>query len=84
METQNVSTSLKADIVREGVEAVTGIRMPVFPKRRFQAGAGGDVYRNWRVNKGWCRQVFLRQWEERLGAAWDPAAERVSGNAIPA
>jgi asparagine synthase (glutamine-hydrolysing) len=76
--------SLKADIVREGVESVTGIRMPVFPKRRFQAGAGGDVYRNWRVSKAWCRQVFLRQWEEKLGAAWDPAAERVSGNAIPA
>ncbi len=76
--------SLKADIVRAGVESVTGIRMPVFPKRRFQAGAGGDIYRNWRVSKAWCRQVFLRQWEERLGTAWDPAAERVSGNAIPA
>jgi asparagine synthase (glutamine-hydrolysing) len=74
---------LKAEIVQAGVEAVTGIRMPVFPKRRFQEGAGGDSYRQWRVSKAWCRQVFLRQWEERLRAAWDPAAERVSGNALP-
>lgn len=76
--------ALKSEIVRAGVEAVTGVRMPVFPKRRFQAGAGGDSYRRWRVSKGWCRQVFLRQWEERLRVAWDPEAERVSGNAIPA
>jgi len=76
--------ALKPEIVRAGVEAVTGVRMPVFPKRRFQAGAGGDAYRRWRVSKAWCRQVFLRQWEERLRAAWDPEAERVSGNALPA
>ena len=76
--------ALKARIVRAGVEAVTGIAMPVFPKRRFQAGAGGDAYRSWRVSKAWCRQVFLRQWEERLRTAWDPAAERVSGNVVPA
>ncbi len=75
--------TLKAEIVRTGVEAVTGIRMPGFPKRRFQEGAGGDPYRRWRVSKAWCRQVFLRQWEERLRAAWDPEAERVSGNAVP-
>lgn len=30
---------LKGEIVSRGVEAVTGIRMPVFPKRRFQHGA---------------------------------------------
>jgi asparagine synthase (glutamine-hydrolysing) len=76
--------ALKAQVVRAGVEAVTGIPMPVFPKRRFQAGAGGDAYRQWRVSKAWCRQVFLRQWEERLRTAWDPAAERTSGNAVPA
>ena len=76
--------ALKARIVRAGVEAVTGIAMPVFPKRRFQSGAGGDAYRSWRVSKAWCRQVFLRQWEERLRTAWDPAAERVSGNVVPA
>jgi asparagine synthase (glutamine-hydrolysing) len=30
---------LKGEIVAHGVEALTGIRMPVFPKRRFQHGA---------------------------------------------
>jgi asparagine synthase (glutamine-hydrolysing) len=30
---------LKGDIVARGVEAVTGCKMPVFPKRRFQHGA---------------------------------------------
>ncbi len=76
--------ALKSRAVAAGVEAITGVRMPVFPKRRFQAGAGGDAYRNWRVSKAWCRQVFLRQWEDRLRTAWDPAAERVSGNVVPA
>lgn len=74
--------SLKSEVVQAGVEAVTGVRMPVFPKRRFQDGAGGDPYRRWRVSKAWCRQVFLRQWEERLRDAWEPEAERVSGNAV--
>jgi asparagine synthase (glutamine-hydrolysing) len=31
--------ALKGQIVQRGVEAVTGITMPVFPKRRFQHGA---------------------------------------------
>jgi asparagine synthase (glutamine-hydrolysing) len=31
--------ALKGEIVRRGVEAVTGITMPVFEKRRFQHGA---------------------------------------------
>lgn len=30
---------LKGQIVQRGVEQVTGVRMPVFPKRRFQHGA---------------------------------------------
>jgi asparagine synthase (glutamine-hydrolysing) len=30
---------LKGEIVARGIEAVTGMRMPVFPKRRFQHGA---------------------------------------------
>ena len=49
--------ALKGEIVRRGVKAITGLDMPVFPKRRFQHGAlpatslrarlGGDedVYR---------------------------------------
>ncbi len=32
--------ALKGEVVRRGVEAVTGITMPVFEKRRFQHGAG--------------------------------------------
>ena len=31
--------ALKGEIVSRGVEAVTGLAMPVFPKRRFQHGA---------------------------------------------
>jgi asparagine synthase (glutamine-hydrolysing) len=31
--------SLKGEIVRRGIEALTGFDMPVFPKRRFQHGA---------------------------------------------
>jgi len=72
--------TLKHDVVGVGVKAVTGMTMPVFPKRRFQEGAGGETYRQWRVSKSWCRQVFLRQWEERLRAAWNPESERRSGN----
>jgi asparagine synthase (glutamine-hydrolysing) len=34
--------ALKGEIVRRGVQAVTGISMPAFPKRRFQHGAAGD------------------------------------------
>jgi asparagine synthase (glutamine-hydrolysing) len=76
--------SLKGEVVRAGVEAVTGMQMPVYPKRRFQDGVSGGEYRRWRVSKAWCRQVFLRQWEDRLSVAWDPAAERQSGNTVPA
>ena len=74
--------SLKGDVVCAGVEAVTSVKMPVYPKRRFQDGAGGDTYRQWKVSKAWCRQVFLRQWEERLRVAWNPEAERISGNDV--
>ena len=33
--------ALKGEIVARGVRALTGLAMPVFPKRRFQHGAGG-------------------------------------------
>ncbi len=35
--------ALKGDITRRGVRQVTGLDMPVFPKRRFQHGAVGDA-----------------------------------------
>ncbi|MGC8666546.1 MAG: asparagine synthase-related protein [Chthonomonadales bacterium] len=75
--------SLKGEVVRAGVEAVAGVRMPTNRKRRFQDGAGGDTYRGWRVSKAWCRSVFLRQWDERLREVWGPDAERISGNSVP-
>jgi len=34
--------ALKGEIASRGVRALTGFSMPVFPKRRFQHGAGGD------------------------------------------
>jgi asparagine synthase (glutamine-hydrolysing) len=34
--------ALKGEIVRRGVEAVTGLTMPIFEKRRFQRGAVDD------------------------------------------
>ena len=68
--------SLKSDVVRAGVTSVLGIDMPVYPKRRFQDGAAGTPRA--RVTKAWCRQVFDRQWRERLRDAG--AHERRSGN----
>jgi asparagine synthase (glutamine-hydrolysing) len=35
--------ALKGEVVRRGVEAITGMRMPVFAKRRFQHGAVSRV-----------------------------------------
>ena len=74
--------TLKQEMVQAGISAVTGIDMPVSPKRRFQDGAGGESYRDWRVSKSWCRQIFLKQWEGRLKTAWDLQADRVSGNDV--
>ena len=34
--------ALKGDIVRRGIEAVTGVTMPIFEKRRFQHGAADE------------------------------------------
>jgi len=69
---------LKADVVRAGVKAVTGIDMPINPKRRFQDGALATP--RTRVAKAWCRQVFNRIWEERLRGANDNLGDRRSGN----
>ncbi|MEP6753945.1 MAG: asparagine synthase-related protein [Chthonomonadales bacterium] len=74
--------SLKGDVVSRGVKQVTGDSMPVHPKRRFQEGAIGDSYRDWKVSKAACRQIFLRQWEDRLKSAWE-ANNQMSGNEIP-
>ena len=34
--------ALKGEVVRRGVEAITGLTMPVFEKRRFQHGAAAS------------------------------------------
>ena len=34
--------ALKGEIVRRGVESITGLTMPIFPKRRFQRGVVED------------------------------------------
>jgi asparagine synthase (glutamine-hydrolysing) len=35
--------ALKGEIVRRGIEAITGLSMPIFPKRRFQHGVAGSA-----------------------------------------
>jgi asparagine synthase (glutamine-hydrolysing) len=53
--------ALKGDIVSQGVKAVTGIDMPVFPKRRFQHGAlPADLLRT-RLNG--TEQVYRRAFQ---------------------
>jgi asparagine synthase (glutamine-hydrolysing) len=69
---------LKQDVVSAGIKAVTGIDMPVNPKRRFQDGALATP--RTRVAKAWCRKMFNRIWEERLREANDNLGERRSGN----
>jgi len=59
---QRLST-LKQDVVRAGIAALTGIDMPINKKRRFQDGAAGTFRQ--RVTKAWCRRTFSRIWQER-------------------
>jgi asparagine synthase (glutamine-hydrolysing) len=53
--------ALKGEIVSRGVEAVTGVRMPVFPKRRFQHGAmpEGETARRFPFAEADYRMHFL-------------------------
>jgi asparagine synthase (glutamine-hydrolysing) len=68
--------TLKQDVVRAGVLAVTGVDMPVNAKRRFQDGLTASPRA--RLTKAWCRQCFERDWKSRLDEAEE--AERRSGN----
>jgi asparagine synthase (glutamine-hydrolysing) len=70
--------TLKQDVVSAGVKAVTGIDMPVRPKRRFQDGA--QAAPRARVTKAWCQRVFDQMWQERLREADADANTRRSGN----
>lgn len=49
--------ALKGEVVRRGFARLTGIEFPVFPKRRFQHGAGGEGFES-RFPTG--RQVYRR------------------------
>jgi asparagine synthase (glutamine-hydrolysing) len=68
--------TLKQDVVRAGVTAVTGVEMPVNQKRRFQDGAAGTFRQ--RITKAWCRRTFNRIWQERQKEA--ETLEKRSGN----
>ena len=70
--------TLKQEVVAAGMKAVTGIDMPIHPKRRFQDGAFATPQA--RVTKAWCRQVFMHTWESRLREANDNLDARRSGN----
>jgi len=52
---------LKGEIVSRGVKAITGMEMPVFPKRRFQHGAvsEGSLHRNLPYLEADYRRQFL-------------------------
>ncbi|MEO8585536.1 MAG: asparagine synthase-related protein [Acidobacteriota bacterium] len=60
--------ALKGEIASRGVRALTGFSMPVFPKRRFQHGAGGDAVfaRLFGGTEAQYRATFLSRY---LGAA---------------
>jgi asparagine synthase (glutamine-hydrolysing) len=60
--------ALKGEIVARGVKAITGLEMPVYPKRRFQHGAGGeDVFaRRFPFSEAQYRTAFLSRY---VGAA---------------
>ena len=72
--------TLKQDVVAAGVRAVTGVEMPVRPKRRFQDGA--QAVPRARVTKAWCQRVFDEMWQERLREADADANTRRSGNEL--
>ena len=52
--------ALKGEIVRHGVLALTGLDMPIFPKRRFQHGAVPDSTMRARIggDERTCRAVL--------------------------
>ncbi|HXD88004.1 MAG TPA: asparagine synthase-related protein [Urbifossiella sp.] len=60
--------ALKGEVVAEGIKVVTGLEMPIFPKRRFQHGAaerGGSLFP---ARADEYRRIFQRTYEA-AGAA---------------
>jgi asparagine synthase (glutamine-hydrolysing) len=72
--------TLKQDLVRLGIEAVTGIDMPVRGKRRFQDGA--QAAPRTRPTKAWCQRAFNQMWQQRLRESDADANTRRSGNEV--
>ncbi len=58
---------LKGQVAAAGVKAVTGLDMPVFPKRRFQHGAADDSVGLFPYDAAAYRRIFQRVYE--AGAA---------------
>jgi len=56
--------ALKGEVVRRGMKAITGLDMPVFPKRRFQHGAASADAMRQRLgfSERDCRQRFERMY----------------------
>jgi asparagine synthase (glutamine-hydrolysing) len=56
--------SLKGEIVSRGVKALTGLDMPIFPKRRFQHGAVpvSELRRRFGANEPQYRRQFLEMY----------------------
>jgi asparagine synthase (glutamine-hydrolysing) len=56
--------SLKGEVVRRGIRAITGIDMPVFEKRRFQHGAmaQGTLRSRLPADEATYRRQFLSQY----------------------
>ncbi len=61
--------ALKGRVVAAGIQAVTGLDMPIFPKRRFQHGATGRASGFFPAGARAYRQIFQRVYE--AGAAAD-------------
>jgi asparagine synthase (glutamine-hydrolysing) len=59
--------SLKGNVVAAGVKAVTGLDMPVFPKRRFQHGAANQPGELFPTRQAEYRRIYQRVYE--AGAA---------------
>ena len=71
--------ALKGEIVRRGVKAVTGLDMPVFPKRRFQHGAT-PVEHDARAARRRSERDYRRAFER---AVLRDAVTRLSGSGTP-
>jgi asparagine synthase (glutamine-hydrolysing) len=56
---------LKGEIVSHGVESLTGLKMPVFPKRRFQHGAMAEetMHRTLPFREAEYRRQFLSRYQ---------------------